>query len=388
MRKVATIGIGACGANITLEVSNLDNYLVEQGFDEIYAFNKHAINSTEFDMTFLEGTDVKVKTIGGNGCGKSRVKSKRLFKNVLKEMIPAIANEIIDCDIIVVEVGLGGGTGSGIIAMFLDILRNQLSILDKNKRDRIYIAIGAIPRLTEDLTSLRNAIEAITEINSINIPYCLIDNELVTGSIKDVYEATNRSVAMDLQVIRGDFNAVPSKIRNMDERDCFRLFSTPGLMTINKISNIKEVDLDKLSIDDLIVRSIKDSYNVQIEKDKVLGKIGVIMNLTEAMLEKFDESLEGVQKEVGKTPFKFIHVNIVENEAQTSIITVLTGLSCPDSKLAEMSEIINQAKSAVNIKKESKVGELNAATNWLNDDEDEDELETTSMDDMMGKWDI
>lgn len=398
MRKVGIIGMGACGNNVIYTVAQNDERLLELAgklseedrvLTEDYRFILHAVNSTEFDMNFLDTTNVKIKILGGEGCGKSRVKSKKIFKESAKELIPAVSTDMVDADIIIGVAGLGGGTGSGEIAMFLDILRNQFKIMDKDKaRKRIFMAIGVLPSLGEDLTAMANTIEAIKEIDSIGIPYCLIDNDSVgSTSMKDVYEITNNAIAQDVRIIRGDYNAIPSDVnRNMDEQDCKRLFSTPGLLTINKISGIKETDLDKSSIDDLIIKSIRTSHNVQLEKDKIVGKIGVIVNLTESMLEKFDQSLLSVQKEIGMTPYRFMHVNLVDSEDQTTIITILAGLSCPDSKLSEMSELINQAKEALSKKKESKVGAIKDATDWLRDEDEDEESNSAPLEDMIGKW--
>lgn len=394
MKKVGIIGTGACGSNILLTVAEVDERLLEDEFitEEDMLFKLQAINSTEFDNTFIKHKDVFTKIIGGRGCGKSRLKSKKLFKANSAELVDDLVKELHGCEYVVVVVGLGGGTGSGQFALTIaslqtksDLINPELAKLDE---EVIFIGIGSIPTFGEDPIALKNSIDSIKEVNTLGIAYMLPDNSSIQStSIKDVYEMINKSISEDLRVIRGDYNSVPSKISNMDYRDCSRLFSTPGLMTISKIAGIKEVDLDKMTFDELILKSIKDSYNVQMEKDKVIGKIGIIMNITENMVNKYDESFSGLLKEVGKTPFVFKHVNIVENEAETSIITILTGLSIPDSKLEELSEVANSAKEDSGRVTESKIDEIQESTSWMEEEEDDSKKKKKeSMEDVLNRF--
>ena len=187
-------------------------------------------------------------------------------------------------------------------------------------------------------------------------------------------------------MLRGDFNSQSSKYGNIDFRDMVTLISTPGLMSINKITGIKETDLSNQSLESLIIKSIKDSYNIQTEKDKVISRIGIILSLTESMLGKFDSSLKELTDEVGQTAFKQVHVNIVEDESQTSIITILAGMSCPDSKLSDFVEMINSAKSEVTKTKESKIKDLNQSINWFNDDDEVEEEIEEDIEDIFKKY--
>jgi Cell division GTPase len=393
MVKVGIIGTGACGNNVTLTISEMDESLIDKGIlkDEQHLFKLQAVNSTSFDMTLLQDKDIYTKIIGGDGCGKSRPKSKKLFKENSKELISDLVTELKGCLYVVVIAGLGGGTGSGNIAIMIDTLRSQYKYVDDKKEKKvIYIAAGVMPSLKEGLQELKNAIDAVHELNTLDIAFMLLDNSSVTSasSIKDVFNIINNSITEDMRIIRGDFNSKPS-ISNMDEQDCRRLYSTAGYMTINKIAGFKEVDLDKSSLDDLILKSIRESYSVQMEKDRIIGKIGVIYNITERMLEKYDESMAKLQDEVGKTPHRFKHINIVENESECSIITILTGLSIPDSRLIEMEEILNESQEALSKEKESKIKNIKSSTDWLKDDDDDDTEEdekTSSLDDVLNKW--
>lgn len=398
MFKVGIFSIGQCGGNIAYNVVTLDRELSSKASEkENYVpIVAEVLNSTEFDVKNLKDIGVPVKIIGDKnadetegGSAKKRSTSKNTFKKYGKDAVIDMVKEFDACQIIIGNASTGGGTGSGQVVMTMDILRAQIIKADKDKgvnRKRAFLIYGIAPSLSEDIKTLSNTVECINEMNNLNIPYILLDNERVgSNSIKFIYDTINSCAVDDIRVLRGDFNSNPG-IKNIDFGDWMSLCTTPGLMSINKITGIKETDLDKNSIDSLIIKSIKESYNMQMEKDKILGKIGIILNVTEAMFEKFDESLNELFNEIGTTPYKFIHVNLVDSEEHSSIITILAGLSCPDSRLSEYTDAINAAKEAVTKEKESKVKDLNESVSWFNDDEEESDIEPEDIDDIMGKY--
>ena len=397
MFKVGIFSIGQCGGNIAYSTVNVDRELQEKAGDNYVPFIVEALNSTEFDAKDLKELGVPVKIIGDKnadetegGSAKQRKTSKNTFKKYGREAINDMTTEFANCQIIIGQASTGGGTGSGQVVMVMDILKSSIAKFDKEKgtkKKRAFIIYGVAPSLSEDIKALSNSVECIKEMNNLPLAYILLDNERVgTNAIKEIFDKVNSAAVDDMRVLRGDFNSIPG-VRNIDFGDWMSLLTTPGLMSINKITGIKETDLDKNSIDSLIIKSIKESYNIQMEKDKIVGKIGIILSLTESMFAKFDESLTELQNEIGKTPYKFIHVNLVESEEETSIITILAGLSCPDSRLSEYVDTINAAKEELTKVKETKVEDLNESVSWFNDDEDEsDDEPEEDIDDIMGKY--
>ena len=397
--KLGLLSIGQCGGNIALEAYERDLELLENAGEDYVPFEIETINSNEFDNQKLKEAGVSVRVLGDQealknnegGAAKNRNISKNLLKKYGASLLMDIAKKFYDCQVIVANASTSGGTGSGELIMSMDIIRNMILKMDKENdvkdRKRAFIIYGIVPNINEDLKALGNSVEAIKEIAELNLPYILLDNSKVnSNNIKTTFDAINKSAVDDLRVLRGDFNSHSSKYGNIDFRDMITLISTPGLMSINKITGIKETDLSNQSLESLIIKSIKDSYNIQTEKDKVISRIGIILSVTESMLEKFDSSLKELTDEVGQTAFKQVHVNIVEDESQTSIITILAGMSCPDSKLSDFVEMINSAKSEVTKTKESKIKDLNQSINWFNDDDEAEEEIEEDIEDIFKKY--
>ena len=394
MRKVGIIGMGQCGNNILLQTINDEKELITELLDEQYLFETVALNTTAFDMQKLEGHCSNIIVYGGSGAGKNRKKGKNLLKQHYQAIIDRMIDVFIECDVIITEGSTGGGSGSSAIALITNLL---CSAFKRLKADGtidsipVFIPIGVMPVITEDLAAQTNTVETIHEIDSLKMAYMLLDNNrLANENIKDIYGTINGTVSLISRVIRGDYNSESTEYGNMDNMDFLRLINTEGLMTINTVAGIKSIDLDRMTMGEIILKSIRNSFNVQLEKDKVIGKIGIIYNITENMLDMISDSYPELEKELGITPYKFKHVNIVEDESETSIITILTGLSAPMSRIAEITDAIEEAKESVKRRETSRLAAVRNEINWLSDDdidEDESSDEVESDDDIFGKFD-
>lgn len=365
LHEISIIGMGACG-----------NHIVELG----EGFNTIAINSTEEDTQQLNNVN-NILLIGTEGCGKIKKNGTKLVKEKFEQYFDNLMEQTESSDMVVLIAGLGGGTGAGSISITADVLKSKLP----NKQ---IILIGVLPSNTEDIRALRNSIEVCKEFNQLNLPYCLVDNGKVleSGSISECYDKINKFIIENIKVIRGDYN-LPTSYGNMDVKDSKQLFSVPGLFTINKISGFNSTTFDETSFDDLILKSIKSSYNVQLQKDKIIKRLGLILTITEDQLSKFNRDIPKVKKEIGVPIETFLHVNICENERDCSIITILSGLSMPDSRLSEMLEIIEQSKESLRRKSTSEIKNIDESLKWLDEEDDEDQEEdNSSIDDIMSRY--
>ena len=368
--ETAVIGTGACG-----------NAIAELAYNK--KFLTVMVNSTDLDIDDaydMEGNSI-IK-IGEEGAGKIRNNGKKLVKENINEYSAKLIELLSGQTMVIVASPLAGGTDSGSLPITADIINSTMD-------DKLVIPVGILPENKEDIRALSNAIEASKELESLGLPYILIDNGSYKESIKNMYDEINKSVVEDFTVLRGDYN-IKSSYSNMDVRDCKRLFSTPGLMAINKISGLKDTTFDNTTFDELIIKSIKDSFNVQYEKDKIIKRMGIILTVTPEMLDKFNRGLDDLKKEIGIPLEIFIHINMVTKEeiSKCSIITILAGLSFPDSRMEEMAEIINESKEALTKTSSSKITEMSNSLDWLDGDDQLNEKKVKkSASDLLSRWD-
>lgn len=367
LQKLGIIGYGAAG-----------NKIVKDAAIEIDNAESIAVNSTELDVENVKEYVNDVILIGTNGCGKKRSVGKSMVKEKYMNYTNGINSKISDCTMIPNIAALGGGTGSGSMPISSDLIR-------KTNPDKIVIPMGIIPDNSEDIKALKNTIEACKELHSLNLPYILIDNATFNGPLSETFDNINASIVEDLHVLSGEFN-IPSEYNNMDAEDWKNLTTTPGLLSINKISGIKENTFDSETFDSLILKSINESYNVRGEKDGIVKRIGIILSVTKTMLSKFNRDIPEIKKEIGVPLDLYIHINIIDDPANSSIITILAGRSFPDSRIEEMVEKIEESKEALTLKKESNISSLLDDVSWINDDETPKQQEVIKPEDLLGDW--
>lgn len=371
--SIGVIGVGSCGNQLALLA----------GMSGIPSL---AINSASIDLDDIvkspeaqeSCTTLKIGTT--EGCGKNRNLAKNMIKQDAKNILEAV-EVIFDKEFIKTLVVVGAannGTGSGSIAILTDILRSVHPELN----------IIPTPVLPCDVStrSMGNTLECMSEIINLGMPYIPIDNlKCKCKSIKEIYTKVNEDILADFKIINGDY-IQPSSYGNMDEQDRKKLFSTPGMMRVCKISGMKNASDE--TIPQLILNSIKQNFGAELQGDKIVKRMGVIYSLTEDMLQKIDHSYKEVTDEIGVPIEIFEHINVIEDDKKCSIITILAGLSAPDNRLEEMSQALLQVKQNISKTHVSKVSEYNESVSWLGelDDEETVEPQKINLEDILNKY--
>lgn len=161
--KVGFVAIGQAGGNI-------GRLLEEKGYSVLF------INTSQEDLETLKDVKYRYHIPGGEGCNKDRNKAKQLiianYDSVSKEI-----EEKIKKDILFVIFSAGGGTGSGVGPMLVDLLN------DDNKTAG---AITVLPGQAESLKSQINAYECFCELTEISdmASTFIIDNDRNTDRLR------------------------------------------------------------------------------------------------------------------------------------------------------------------------------------------------------------
>jgi hypothetical protein len=137
----------------------------------------------------------------------------------------------------------------------------------------------------------------------------------------------------------------------------------------------RSISTDKVSFNDLtIISSIEilsrsfsfNSAIVDIDRDKVIQRMGVILHLPKVLLGKIDRSYATLKDYVG-TPIE-VFEHIAESQNDIGFISViLTGLSYPENKIIQISKHINDTQSSITLKKEEKFDEIAHSVDWTNE---------------------
>lgn len=340
MIKVATIGVGNCG-----------NQICE------LALNQHkipgiAINSSQNDLSTVKSV-TKICIGDKFGSGKNRDEAKRFVKEQIRNLLGEkdFTDHITEHDVLFIISSTGGGTGSGMAPVLCDILSRSFP-------KKQFILVEVYPPIREALASQQNTIDFLKEVRNHlpNVAYMCYDNERYSDlPLNEMMRKVNEEIVDMMVAIRGEYQ-YSTPYESIDEKDMSTILNTPGRVAVYELTNIKEKDLDKTDLEDMLLDVIKNcSSNVELERDKVVKRIGIITNLTTKLNPAFDPNIKKLKDLIGEPAELFQHIYIDDALAENRIVLILAGLSVPDDRLEKMVERIEEGLEALAKTKSSSV---------------------------------
>ena len=341
MIKVCTIGIGNCGNQIAdLAMSR-------------YQIPGIAINSSQHDLVNIRNI-TKILVGDEKGAGKNRDAAKNFIKMHIRTLLQQekFVNHINEHDIIFLISSIGGGTGSGMVPLMCDILSRTFS-------DKKFILIEVYPPIGESLAAQQNSLDYLKEVrmNLPNVVYMAYDNNKFSDlPTSEMMEKINDEIVEIFPVFRGDY-FYPTPYNSIDEKDLMEIVNASGRLSVFILDNIKEKDFDNKDIEDAMINIIKNvSGNVELDRDKIVKKIGVITNLNPKLNSMINPTYPKIQELIGSPVESFEHTYITsDNNEVNRVIFILSGLSVPDDRLTKMVQRIESGLESLVITKESSV---------------------------------
>lgn len=294
--KIGFVAIGQAGGNISKK-------LEDKGFPVLY------LNTSEEDLSTLDGAKYKYHITGGEGCNKDRIKAKQLviddYDNIAQEI-----DSKLDVELIYIVFGSGGGTGSGAAPMLADLL------IDDGKTVGI---ITVIPSEQESIKSHMNSYEAIKELAAITgLSSCfMIDN--------------NRGNKLELNQKFADpfcdFISIPGAHTStkgiIDKAEVMETLKAHGMAYV--------FTSDPGSAEAL--HCLKDNVFAPLEGDQTVKYISISL--------AGDTDLLDIQKEIGVPLDSFVTYN------DKSTVCCITGLSYPQSRLDIVYNKVQESKDVI-----------------------------------------
>lgn len=333
--KVGFLGIGAAGSNIC-EIA------------ELYGYRTSVINTSPEDLAAIQLIQNKLLVGKQGGAGKDRRIAKGEVKGNFQEIAEFVADKFKEIELIYVVFSTGGGTGSGMGPIIIDLLKKFVP-------NKTFGGIVILPSKSESAVAQANNIECVRELVALEIPGFCVDNEKAASmfpnlSRKSLYDTVNNHV-MD------QFNAfliterTPSKYGNLDSKDRLKLLCTGG----NTIIATAEIDFnaDGMTIQKQIIESLNNSLFAPLEYDGVVRRIGFIYELDDKATK--DATHEQIVREVGKPLEVFEGFYKPSKDGKNTVVTILAGLSYPEDRIADSKKVLESSKDDLSIKREYNV---------------------------------
>lgn len=327
--KTLMIGIGNAG-NQTVA------YAAREGMD---AF---AINTSSRDLNDIimdETIPCFIVGASGRGSGKNIKEGIALFKENGRNLFKSktFLDKCQKADIIYVTSSTGGGTGPAVSPEICRILQRMF---DK----KIIMYHGIVPKNSDSNVAFSNSSYCLNEINKLNIPYLLTDLEKFAG---DGYEAAfkkaDKHVVECAKAVAGKYLVISSS-QMIDENDLKTIVSEPGYMGVYTVPQITSHDLEKKTMQSMLIDQIKNGPSVMIQKDGISMQMGVILSCPDDMDDvtkagNYDE----LYKFIGHRPKNGVYENYSCTEGTNgSLKVIISGMTYPINRLNEYTRVIKE----------------------------------------------
>lgn len=374
--KVAMLGLGQAGSNIC-EIA------------ELYQYRTAIMNTSPEDLESIQLVKSKLLVGRNGGAGKDRRVAKSDVKGYFKEITAFVNDKFRDSDIemIYLVFSSGGGTGSGMGPMVIDILQKMVP-------HKKFGAIAVLPSRTESAVAQVNSIECLRELVKLHVPTFIVDNDKFSEqnpsmSRKQLYDTINNQII-------GDFNAIlntkrdASKYGNIDGKDLIKILSTPGASIISTtMLNVEGLQHGQ-TLQKQIIDELQYSVYAPIEYDGVTKRMGFIFEVDDKVTKEigYDE----INREIG-SPLEVFEGFYKPKEGRQTVTTIITGLSFPEGRMKDVTERLELSKDDFAAKKEYDL--LSSTdTSWFSDMREETvvkqptkKFEDEDLNDLFGKYD-
>ncbi len=314
MRKeIGFVAVGQAGGNI-------GRLFEKMGYTVVY------MNTSQEDLKTLPESTYKFHLEGGDGCNKERTKAKKLLAKNIEQVLEQI-NRKIPQKMIFTIFSAGGGTGSGIGPMLIDILQQDLG--------RTTGAITILPDDTESVKAHINAYDCVRELADITEMGAafFIDNNSGRNKIK-----LNEVFSQLLD----DFVCIPEKkgsiLGNIDRAEVREVLGTKGASVLCRLSR-QETSTAK------IIERIRTGIFAELDEVKAVKYMAILAAGGAAPV-----NLQALQAEFGTA------YDIFQGFEAEHTICCLSGMRFPftrmkkirDRAMQNQGEIV-ESMSAVNV---------------------------------------
>lgn len=235
--KVALIGVGQAGGNVTERLARFD---ANMGFDAVQG--ALAVNSAEADLQSLQFVDtllIGADRVNGHGVGADNELGAEIMQSDLEQVQSALEGRVTShAEAIFVVAGLGGGTGSG----GAPVLAHHL----KRIYDVPVYAIGVLPGRDEGALYQANAGRSLKTLAREADSTLLIDNDAwheQGESVEGAFDRINDKIAQRVGLLFAAGEAVEGVGESVvDSSEVINTFRAGGISVLGYASEAAAED--------------------------------------------------------------------------------------------------------------------------------------------------
>lgn len=364
MLQVGLIGCGNAGNQVLVEAMNMCPDI-----------KLYAVNSSDNDLATLP-PEIKRTRIGdGKGSGKNRQEAKQFLSQEIIELVKNgdFKSFMADLDLVFVVSSTGGGTGSGVSLVLSQVLKQAYV-------NQYIIPIGICPTLKEAESTQANTLEYLTELYKVmdsDTTYMLYDNEKFADlPPHKLLPAINKAIVSDVNVLRCYYNAT-TKYDSIDEKDALTVIRTPKRLMVASVYDCKEKDIEEQSLEDRLKENIIKGAHVEIQKDHIVNRTGIILNVSENVLNDFNVQIPTIRSYLGDPVEEFKHLVVnMDRKLPNNAFLIISGMTSVNDRIAKIKDRIEEIQEAQKQQEDESeldsdlVAAVNGKRTYVNDDGD------------------
>jgi len=335
---VAWIGLGQCGGNIA-------KLFEEKGYNCLY------INTSQEDLATLDDVKFLYHIPKGEGCNKSRRKAKKLVAEDYSEVLNQIKEKLSE-EYVGVVFSTGGGTGSGIAPLLIDLLTQQTS--------KKVFAVAVMPSKKESYVTNSNTYECFKELEALQ----KLGATFVLDNNKDDKLKVNKRFVRAFE----KFVEIPKhhSVRgNIDVSELKEFLTARGAAIIG----VAEKDNKEKVSSARVIESLSNNIFAPIETDRVVKYVAL------SALNPIDDN--ELKKFLGEW------LDIYKGKNPMLTVAAVSGLTLPYSLIDEIVERLdNERESVIKSHKATSLQRLSKEADIFEElakyDSPEDSFETTA----------
>lgn len=340
-KKITIIGVGNCGSQVAL--------LAEKKYPDI--FDCLYFNTSESDLAMVDVENACKFKIGDReeveGSGKNREKMKKYLQDDINSILmdQNFQETIYTKKYVFIVTSAAGGTGSGSSPVMMEIFRQMFP-------DTHFILVGVLPQISSSLMEQGNTIYFLNELYEElgnNTTYMIYDNESTSDmpSTKSL-EFVNENIVEDLRILSGVDN-YSTPYESIDEADMESIITTPGRLLVVRLNKkITEKNMEDNNLDEIIIKSIKQSTHAETDRNKKVVRWGIITYFTDSVNNLYIPNFEKLADFIG-TPIERFNHNAINNgdESLNFLYMIASGLSPINDRVRKINDRIERLKSVL-----------------------------------------
>jgi cell division GTPase FtsZ len=336
--------------------SRLAETFYKSGYDAV------AINTALQDLKFIElpESNKLLMEHGLGGAAKELEIGKQAAEKYREQIAELVSTQLADAQVLILTLSLGGGSGAGSCETMVDIL---------SATGKPLVVITVLPMDSEDAQTKSNALQTLSKLAKLTQSkkvhnLIVVDNAKIEAiyhnvSQIDFFSVANKAIVGPIDAFN-TLSSMDSPVKPLDPTEFGKLFIDGGGLTAYgtiKVVNYKEEDAIAIAvIDNLNSNLLASGFDLKQTK---YG--GVIITANSRVWKDIpaahmNYALTLINEQCGDpdTVMKGIYVN--DNIAEDCVIiySMFSGLSLPDSRVAQLKkevEVFRSSTKEKNIKR-------------------------------------